>query len=105
MTNKELRTAWNVYSNTATPRKNEEDELHCIQMIHSILIYHYRPDQERFPFPADNRYLQEYIKQLGVERVSQLWGEQAEDYRNAEVGFAGYDVDGCSYNYCKWADD
>ncbi len=54
---------------------------------------------------AGNRYLQEYIKQLGIERVFQLWGEQTEDYRNAEVGFAGYDVDGCSYNYCKWADD
>lgn len=105
MTNKELKRAWNAHYNSETLCENNAKELRCVEMIHSILIYHYEPNQELFPFPADNIYLRDYIKCLGIERVSQLWEEQVADYRNAEVGFAGCDFEGCSYNYCKWADD
>lgn len=80
-------------------------ELRCIEMMHSILIYEHRPEQETFPFPHDNYYLQDHILELGIERATQLWEEQVADYRNAQVGYAGTDGEGCGYNYCKWADD
>lgn len=81
------------------------EELWCINMIHSILVYNYQPTQKRFIFPIDNYYLQDYIHHLGVERVSQLWLEQVADYRKAVVWEAGTDSDGCAYKFCKWASE
>lgn len=82
----------------------ERKELNCITMMHSILIYDFHPDDEEFPFPEDNYYLQDYIKDLGKDRVKELWSEQIKDYRQAEVGPAG-SYDDCDYNYCRWADE
>lgn len=82
----------------------EGAELRCIDMMHSILIYNYVPEQEEMPYPESNYYLKDYAEEIGIERAKQLWEEQVADYRNAEVGFAGTDFEGCSYNYCKWAD-
>lgn len=83
----------------------EDDEIGCIGMIHSILIYNFRPESENFPFPANNYYLSDYIKQFGAEKVEELWNEQVKDYQQAKVGYAGTDSEGCQYNYCRWADD
>lgn len=104
MTGKQLEAAEEA-QRIAGASWEDGEELRCIGMIHSILIYNYHPKQERFLFPIDNEYLQNYIKHLGVERVSELWMQEVADYRHAEVGFAGCDADGVAYNYCKWADD
>ena len=80
-------------------------ELSCIQVIHAILIYQYRPDSEEFPFPKTNHSLYDYFKKLGMERVKTLWEEQIKDFRHAKVGHAGFDPDGCQFNYCQWADE
>lgn len=104
MTRKQLEAAKEAQRIAGTPWEDGV-ELRCIAMMHSILIYDYIPEQVSMPFPSDNRYLKDYVKELGIERVRQLWEEQVADYRKAEVGFAGYDSEGCWYNYCKWADD
>ena len=83
----------------------ERSELNCIAMMHSILVYDFHPDDKEFPFPKDNYYLQDYIKDLGIERVNELWDDQVKDFRQAETGPAGSDPDGCQYNYCRWADE
>lgn len=81
-------------------------ELRCIDMMHSILIYNYFPEQENFPFPANNRYLKDYIDEIGMERTEQLWQEQVADFRKAKVSRDVWtDSDGCTYNSCLWADD
>lgn len=104
MTQKQLEAAKKAYREAGA---SFEDciELRCIDMMHSILVYNYHPSDEEFPFPYNNRFLSQYIQKLGIDRAIQLWEEQIPDYRKAEVGFDGYDWEGCSYNYCKWADD
>ena len=104
MTQKQLKTA-EAALRKAGASFEDYTELLCIDMMHSILVYDYRPSNEEFPFPYNNRFLSEYIQKLGIDRTIQLWEEQIPDYRKAEVGFGGYDGEGCSYNYCKWADD
>ncbi len=104
MTHKQLVAAKEKWQE-AKGSAHEGAELHCIEMMHSILIYDYFPEEIKFTFPEDNYYLQDYIKELGIERVKELWAEQVEDFRHAKVGYAGTDPDGCQYNYCKWADD
>lgn len=81
-------------------------ELRCISMMHSILIYDYNPKQEKFPFPTDNLYLKNYIDEIGMARVEQLWQEQVADFRKAKVSRDVWtDSEGCSYNSCRWADE
>lgn len=104
MTGKQLEAAKEA-QRKAGASWEECAELRCIGMMHSILIYHYRPEQENMPFPFDNIYLKDYIKEVGMERAKQLWEEQVADYRKAKVGYAGHDNEGVEYNYCKWADD
>lgn len=63
------------------------------------------PEQDNFPFPIRNKYLKSYVDEIGIQRARELWDEQVADYRKAKVGFAGYDSENVSYNYCHWADD
>ncbi len=104
MTGKQLEAAIEAQRNAGASWEDGA-ELRCIGMMHSILIYDYSPEQENFSFPSYNRYLKDYIQEVGLERAKQLWEEQVSDYRKAKVGYAGTDFEGCSYNYCKWADD
>ena len=104
MTHKELENAKKA-QRKAGASWEEGEELRCIDMMHSILIYNYLPKQAEFPFPSDNYYLKDYIKTLGMKRASELWSEQVADYKKATVGYVGCDSEGCSYNYCKWADE
>ncbi len=105
MTHKQLVAAkerWQESNGSAF----EGVELHCIEMMHSILIYQHRPNAEEFPFPKDDYYLQDYLKEIGVERAQILWNEQVKDYKQARVGkHPVRDTDGCEFNYCLWADD
>lgn len=104
MTRKQLEAAKKALRD-AKASWDAGEELRCIEMIHSILIYNHIPEAEAFPFPRDNYYLQDYIEHLGEKRVAELWEEQVADYKQAQVGFSGYDSEGVSYNYCKWADE
>ena len=87
-----------------------QHELMCRGMINSILIYGGDPTKGSWKY---NRYLKKYIvgdtwmkdHLLTEARVDELIKEQKADFAKAEVGFAGYDGEGVSYNYCKWADD
>lgn len=86
-----------------------EEELSCRNMINSILIYGGTCAKDSYQY---KQYLKPYIKGdqwhkvlLSEERVDELIAEQKADFAKAEVGFAGYDSEGCSYNYCKWADE
>lgn len=106
------KCAW--WENEICPWTDDElvlqHELMCREMINSMLIY-----GDKFPKGSYNynRYLKKFIvgdiwmkdHLLTEARVDELIKEQKADFAKAEVGFAGYDGEGVSYNYCKWADD
>ena len=86
-----------------------EEELSCREMINSILIYGGSCDKESY---QHKRYLLPYTQKgtwhdglISEERLEELITEQKADFAKAEVGFSGYDSEGVSYNYCKWADE
>ena len=86
-----------------------EEELSCREMINSILIYGgsceeggYKWEKYIKPFIEGNRWHKILIPK---ERVLQLIAEQEYDISEAEIGFAGEDCEGVSYNYCKWRDE
>lgn len=93
---------WNKF--TAKQRK-ELAELSCREMINSILIYNgvlLISQQRGYSY---EQYLKPREEEIGKERMIELINEQIKDFEKAEVGYAGTDSEGCSYNYCKWADD
>ena len=114
MTNKQIEAAKRTLPqwDRGTPpqltsqQKIYEQELSCRGMINSCLIYGQRYsfyDDEKKEF---GKYAQDYIKYLGEEEVTRIWNEQIEDFSKAEVQHNVHaDVEGCSYNSCKWADD
>lgn len=73
-------------------------ELDCRDMINSCLCY-----GSKF---LESRYSEPYIKELGKEKVVQLYNEQKEDFDKAIVFHNVYvDSEGCSYNSIKWEDE
>lgn len=85
------------------------EELTCREMINSILIYGGTCEKDTYQY---QRYIKPYIvgntwhkTLLSEERVDELIAEQKAEIAKAEIGFAGYDDEGCSYRYCKFADD
>ena len=86
-----------------------EEELSCREMINSILIYGGNCDEDGYQY---KQYLLPYTKKgtwhdglISKERLAELISEQKADIAKAEIGFAGYDSEGVSYNYCKFADE
>ena len=86
-----------------------DEELSCREMINSILIYGGNCSEDSYQYKT---YLTSYVEgnpwHKGIitkERLAQLIEEQKADFAKAEVGFAGCDSEGCSYNYCRWADE
>lgn len=105
MTHKELENAKEAQRKAGASWK-EGAELRCIDMMHSILIYDYVPEQEEMPYPESNYFLKDYAKEIGMERAKQLWEEQVADFRKAKVSRDVWtDSEGCTYNSCKWADE
>ena len=86
-----------------------EEELSCREMINSIMIYGGDCSEDSYQY---KKYLISYVEGnpwhkglITKERLAQLIEEQREDIKKAQIGFAGCDSEGCSYNYCRWADE
>ena len=81
----------------------EEDEIWCIEMIHSILTYTSDRDIDRL---IKDRYLQKYIDELGEDKVRELLAGEIEEYKNATINRDVYtDSEGVTYNSVKFRDD
>lgn len=73
-------------------------ELECREMINSCLCYGY-------DF-IESHYSKAYIKDLGIDRVKQLYNEQKADFNKAKVIHNVYeDGEGVSYNSIEWEDE
>lgn len=73
-------------------------ELDCREMINSCLCY-------GTDF-LNSIYKDRYIAELGVERVSQLYNEQKNDFEKAIVYHDVFeDSEGVSYNSIQWNDE
>jgi len=86
-----------------------EEELSCREMINSILIYGGSCEKDTYQY---TKYLKPYTEKgtwhkglISEQRLNEIISEQKTDFAKAEVGFAGYDGEGVSYNYCRWADE
>lgn len=56
------------------------DELHCREMINSIIAYGDESDLERGSYKYE-AYIEEYEDKLGLERVNELIAEQIADIK------------------------
>lgn len=73
-------------------------ELDCREMINSCLCY-----GSSF---IESHYSESYIKELGKDRVIEIYNEQKNDFDKAIVLNNVYeDGEGCSYNAIKWEDE
>lgn len=86
-----------------------EEELSCREMIDSILIYGGSCEKDSYQY---DKYLKPYTEKgtwhdglITLARLDELIKEQKADIEKAEIGFAGYDSEGVSYNYCRFADE
>lgn len=104
--------------------RQELKELYARDMINSVLIYGYKTGSKEVwdyesqklvsvvehilkhdRYVLDYAYNQAYHDFLGEARTIRLIEEQVKDFAKAKVGFAGYDSEGVSYNYCLWGDE
>lgn len=108
MTDKQIEQAkkalpkWEAGKKTVyTPEQEHlKKELWCRDMINSILCYDGKRDVIK------NRYLYNYIKDLGVDVVQRLIDEQIADFDKAVVlRNVHRDSEGISYNSIIRADD
>lgn len=73
-------------------------ELDCRDMINSCLCYGYEF--------IESSYSESYIKELGKEKVIEIYNEQKADFDKAMVFHNVYeDSEGVSYNSIKWEDE
>ena len=73
-------------------------ELDCREMINSCLCY-----STDF---LNSRYKDDYIKDLGEQRVIELYNEQKKDFEKAIVIHDVFqDSEGISYNSIQWEDE
>lgn len=76
------------------------EKISCIDMIDSILIY----NGSKGIF--DNRYLKDYIEELGLKTVAELIIGQVEDMSKSTILRSVYtDNEGLSYNSIIWYDE
>lgn len=80
----------------------EQEQLHreldCREMINSCLCY----DTDFL----NSQYKDRYIKDLGEQRVKELYNEQKKDFDRAIVLHNVYeDGEGVSYNSIQWEDE
>ena len=93
-------------------QKRLDSELWCREMINSCLVYHGERFGrnaffgERTGYSNPHSYAHQYIKELGAERVNEIFEEQLADFRNAVVFHCVFtDDEGLTYNSIKWADE
>ena len=83
-----------------TPEQHQLNrELQCRDMINSILCYNGKENI------MNNKYIHDYINDLGLDAVERLCDEQIADFENAIVKEGVYASEGVSYNSIIWADD
>lgn len=86
-------------------QKRSDRELDCREMINSILIYHGERGVQKGNYFGD-KYLADYIRELGEKNVARLCSEQLEDFKKAVVRQnVGRDGEGVTYNSIVWADE
>ena len=74
------------------------DELDCISMINSCLIY--------WTSFLNSHYKDNYIEDLWEKRVIELYNEQKADFDKSQVlSWVYTDAEGCTYNSIKWRDE
>lgn len=89
----------NVYNKL----EKEDSEISCISMLHSILTYGGSRDVEEL---VKDRYLQDYIAELGIDKVKELAAQEIEEYNNAEIlKDVHTDSEGVTYNSTRFRDD
>ena len=79
-------------------------ETWCIEMIHSILTYG-RGGNSNPEEVVNDHYLEKYVNELGRDKVMELVKQEIEEYKDAEIGYAGEDSEGVTYNYTKFKDE
>ena len=83
--------------------EQEEAELRCISMLHSILTYSNNRDIDIL---LQDRYLQKYIDELGIDKVKELATQEINEFNNAEIINDVYtDTEGVTYNSVKFKDE
>ena len=111
MTEKELKLSKKFCYKT---KERIEEEISCRHMIMSCLIY---GGDELF-YDKKTGTLGKYAKDFWVknpkryhganftkEELIKMYEEQCAEFEKGIVGPAGYDSEGCSYNYFKYADE
>lgn len=85
-------------------QSKEYKELSCIEMINSILAYHYN-DNAQFvlarEYAARHNYLKEYVDILGEEKVLSLIQNQINDIKTIDENVFT-DDEGLHYNSIVW---
>lgn len=82
----------------------EEKKFRCIEMINSILAYHYHDNAIYVlsrEYTKRHNYLEEYVDKLGEKKVLELIQNQIDDIERIEENVYT-DCDGCSYNSIVW---
>lgn len=80
-----------------------DDEISCISMIHSILTYGSNRDIDTL---IKDKYLKDYVDELGEEKVRELLAGEIEEYENATINRNVYtDSEGVTYNSVTFRDD
>jgi len=105
-------------SKMSDAEKIEYVENSAQNMMVSILVYGAKPGDsdesfnKLFEREIKNRYLGNFLKAdnfgnpaISRERIKELWDEMIADFKKAEVGYAGEDSEGLSYNYVRFADE
>ena len=75
-------------------------ELEAMKMIHSFIAY--RPLSKKNEWIND-RYFEDYLKNLGAERLQALIDRAIEKVER--VGYGGTDGEGGNYNSIQWSQD
>ena len=99
MTNKQIKELMNTlpsvtcvsYDSWSEEEKQLDKELSCRKMINSCLCY-----ETDF---LNSEYCKDYIKELGMKRVKELYNEQLEHFNNCILLYNVYeDSEGVTYN-------
>lgn len=86
---KELRKTFPCYSDktklykTWTKQEKQNEKIYnCINMLHSILTYTSNYDFENI---INNKYLKDYINELGYTKVAELTKNEIKEFENVQI--------------------
>lgn len=90
---------YGIHTDLTPEEKKLHKKIYCIDMINSILAYN-GLDIDNV---LSNRYMAEYIEELGLLTVMELAQAQIDDIAYIKHGVYT-DSEGCSYNSIVWKD-